>query len=510
LIPKPRDWGSYINLAGFFFLEGASTYKPPKDLVDFLDAGEPPVYIGFGSIVVDDPVALTNMIFTAVKNLGIRALVSKGWGGIGGDEVPEGVHLLGNVPHDWLFPKMSAVVHHGGAGTTAISIATGKPTVVVPFFGDQGFWGAMVARAGAGPDPIPFKQMTAETLTKSMQFALKPETLERAKELANQIQNEDGTAEGARLFCESLNLDNMRCMLCPKRVAVWHVKRTKLRLSAFAATVLAKNGLLKEGDLEIIHHKEWAVDEGPEGPLSGGVAALVGSLTDFMLGVGHLSHSIAKASLHELQHPLHILPQSQKHSLDGSQEPNVSERTRTNNGSDGTVRISEEARQEEGGNKEIKNDPSSSKKGQKRWVKANKNPMHLQSRRKIASVFPGLLYNKGDGPSSIFLEKRRRNKLVRQQKKEEDGSKAEGGDRQESDGKRIRAFVVDILETSGKITKVIVKLPMEITYNVANGFHNAPILFLGDETVRKHYRITGVGSGLVAAGRVSVFLLYIT
>jgi sterol 3beta-glucosyltransferase len=149
LIPKPKDWGPNINVAGYFFLEGAKTYKPPKELTDFLNAGQPPVYIGFGSIVVDDPAALTKLILTAVKTCAIRAVVLRGWSELGSGNMPEGIYLLENVPHDWLFPRVSAVVHHGGAGTTAIGIASGKPTVVVPFFGDQGFWGAMIHRAGA-------------------------------------------------------------------------------------------------------------------------------------------------------------------------------------------------------------------------------------------------------------------------------------------------------------------------------------------------------------------------
>jgi UDP:flavonoid glycosyltransferase YjiC (YdhE family) len=95
-----------------------------------LDAGEPPVYIGFGSIVVDDPDKFTKMIFEAVKQAGVRALVSKGWG-----DPPESVYMLDNTPHDWLFPKVSCVVHHGGAGTTAIGLKCGKPTMIVPFFG---------------------------------------------------------------------------------------------------------------------------------------------------------------------------------------------------------------------------------------------------------------------------------------------------------------------------------------------------------------------------------------
>jgi UDP:flavonoid glycosyltransferase YjiC (YdhE family) len=137
LIPKPADWGNHINISGFYFLDLASNYQPAPDLKAFLDAGPPPVYIGFGSIVVDDPNAMTKMIFEAIEITGQRALVSKGWGGLGADElgIPEGVFMLGNVPHDWLFKHVSCVVHHGGAGTTAAGIACGKPTVIVPFFG---------------------------------------------------------------------------------------------------------------------------------------------------------------------------------------------------------------------------------------------------------------------------------------------------------------------------------------------------------------------------------------
>lgn len=141
LIPRPSDWGEHINITGFSFLDAGSNYTPPDDLAEFLAKGPPPVYIGFGSIVVDDPVGLTKLLLEAVKLAGVRAIVSKGWGGVGGGDVPDNIYLIGNCPHDWLFKRVSCVVHHGGAGTTAAGIALGKPTVVVPFFGDQPFWG---------------------------------------------------------------------------------------------------------------------------------------------------------------------------------------------------------------------------------------------------------------------------------------------------------------------------------------------------------------------------------
>lgn len=130
LIPKPKDWGSHISISGFYFLNLASDYTPTPELQKFLDDGPPPVYIGFGSIVLDDPNAMTEIIFEATKMIagGRRVLLSKGWGGMGAEElrVPEYVFMLGNVPHDWLFKHVECVVHHGGAGTTAAGIAAGK------------------------------------------------------------------------------------------------------------------------------------------------------------------------------------------------------------------------------------------------------------------------------------------------------------------------------------------------------------------------------------------------
>lgn len=244
LIPKPEDWGSHIDISGFSFLKSAANYAPPADLLEFLNAGPPPLYIGFGSIVVDDPNKLTSMIYGAVKRAGVRALVSKGWGGIGGETPPEGVFLLGNVPHDWLFKHVSGVVHHGGAGTSAIGIALGKPTVVVPFFGDQPFWGAMISKAGAGPEPVPFKKMTEDTLYNSIVQALAPDIKLNVKKMSEKIAGESGAETAAASFQQTLEIDSMRCMICPDQLATWTAKKSKYRLSSLAASVIVDHGLL--------------------------------------------------------------------------------------------------------------------------------------------------------------------------------------------------------------------------------------------------------------------------
>jgi UDP:flavonoid glycosyltransferase YjiC (YdhE family) len=211
------------------------------------------VYIGFGSIVVDDPDGLTALIMAAIEKTGVRALVSQGWGGLGtkNGQLPANVFMLGNCPHDWLFPRVSCVVHHGGAGTMAAGIAAGKPTVIVPFFGDQPFWGDMIARAGAGPAPIPYKKLTVDGLAAAIQEALRPETTARAEDLAAKIKEENGVISGMESFSASLPADKMRCSVLEEQVAVWRYKKSDILLSAPAAAVLAEKKHLDYDDLKL-------------------------------------------------------------------------------------------------------------------------------------------------------------------------------------------------------------------------------------------------------------------
>lgn len=276
LIPKPKDWDSHIKITGFSFLEQASSYTPPQDLVDFLAAGSTPIYIGFGSIVVDDPNALTQLIKDAIKIAGVRAIVSKGWGGLGSGDSVEDIYYIGNSPHDWLFRQVSAVVHHGGAGTTAAGIALGRPTVVVPFFGDQPFWGQMIAKAGAGPVPVPFKEMTAESLAESITFALQPKVQIAVEEMAAHIAAETGAADTADDWNERTDIDDFRCDLFPERLAIWQHKKNGAQLSGFAVSCLVQNHVIDRGDVHLLKRKHWYVDEGAEYPILGVIATVTG------------------------------------------------------------------------------------------------------------------------------------------------------------------------------------------------------------------------------------------
>lgn len=300
LIPKPADWGPEIDIAGFVFLDLASSFQPPKTLVEFLDAGEPPVYIGFGSIVVDDPDKFTALIFKAVEKSGVRALVSKGWGGLGDEgDTPQNIYMLENTPHDWLFPRVSAVVHHGGAGTTAIGLKCGKPTMIVPFFGDQPFWGAMVANAGAGArQPIPYKHLSIDALAEGIKQCLSPEAKAAAEKIAAAIAAEgDGARNAVRSFHSHLQLQgekSMRCSILVDRVATWQVKKSPLRLSTLAAELLVEKRRLKWHNLRPIRNCDWNDFEGPGEPLTGGGAALLGTAGGVVKGIGSVPVRIAR------------------------------------------------------------------------------------------------------------------------------------------------------------------------------------------------------------------------
>ena len=242
-----------MSVVGFYFLRSPPNYNPDPALAEFLACGPMPIYIGFGSIVVKDPEAMTKLILDAVARCGQRALISKGWGDLGSRTATNSsrVHFLGNVPHDWLFQRVSCVVHHGGAGTTAAGIAAGRPTVVIPFFGDQQFWGERIALAGAGPRPIPKAKLTAEALANAIQEALKPATLERAEELRKKIAEESGCTMGAKVFHEKLPLNTLRCPIAPNNVAAWKVKGSKRPISALGAAILIDRKIIKIGDLRL-------------------------------------------------------------------------------------------------------------------------------------------------------------------------------------------------------------------------------------------------------------------
>ncbi|PKI55504.1 hypothetical protein CRG98_024116 [Punica granatum] len=201
LVPKPKDWGAEIDVVGFCFLDLASSYKPPELLVKWLEEGEKPIYFDFGSLPIPEPGKMTDIIVEALEITGQRGIINRGWGGLGNLAEPKDyVFLLENCPHDWLFKQCNAVVHHGGAGTTAAGLRAACPTTVVPFFGDQTFWGDRVYARGLGPAPIPVDNFSLEKLVDAIRFMLDPKVKERSIELARAMENEDGVNGAVKAF----------------------------------------------------------------------------------------------------------------------------------------------------------------------------------------------------------------------------------------------------------------------------------------------------------------------
>lgn len=451
LIPKPPDWGNHINITGFSFLKLANSYTPPLDLTTFLEKGPPPIYIGFGSIVIDNPQALTQLIFKAVKAAGVRVILSKGWGGFGSaDDLPEDVYLIGNCPHDWLFQRVAAVVHHGGAGTTAAGIAAGKPTVIVPFFGDQPFWGQMIARAGAGPVSVPFKELTAEILAESIKFALKPETQEAVKAMAYNIGEEDGAGDTAQDFQNRLNVDHLRCDICPDRVANWIHTKTGAHLSSFAVACLIDQELIKPNESELLRHKHWYVDEGAENPLIGLTAAVTG----FFSAVGTATSDYSQR-LKERHTRSASLPSKQKENKIKSPITNGQARG--------------------GALKEVMNPLTLTPTEMENVaLKMATKSLHKVDVASSIAPQPPTLYNK-----------RKETWRVKEH------------------GRHGKAYYVTRVtgRYAAEVAKAGVKTPVALFYNMANGFHNAPSYGFGGYEIRRRDEITGLGSGVKTAGK---------
>lgn len=203
--PAPRDWPDTVVQTGWWFLDGADPLDPapehvPAALVDFLEAGPPPVYVGFGSMVPADPEQTWADVREALRRAGVRGVL------LGDPDAAESVRPAGDdeiitlpsADHGWLFPRTAAVVHHGGAGTTGAGLRAGVPGIICPFFSDQPFWGGRVSGLNAGPEPLPIKQLTPEALTQRIQRALGDEEMRAsAAGLGERIRAEDGAATAA-------------------------------------------------------------------------------------------------------------------------------------------------------------------------------------------------------------------------------------------------------------------------------------------------------------------------
>jgi len=157
--PRPFDWGDNVKVTGYWKMPVKSDWNPPESLLDFLNNGSKPVFIGFGSMAEDNPEETQSIIFKALDLTGKRGVVVKGWSDYSSAGTPKNVYILDQAPYDWLFEKMEAAIHHGGMGTTGFSLMSGIPTAVVHTLPDQIFWGRQLAALGVGPEPVPRKKL---------------------------------------------------------------------------------------------------------------------------------------------------------------------------------------------------------------------------------------------------------------------------------------------------------------------------------------------------------------
>ncbi|HUI93127.1 MAG TPA: glycosyltransferase [Chitinivibrionales bacterium] len=206
VVKPPTDWPPNATATGYWFLDLASAWTPPAGLVDFVNAGPPPVSIGFGSMNNSDPAAATKLVADALRLAGQRGILLSGWGGLATAALPDNGYMMESAPHDWLFPRMAAVVHHCGAGTTGAGLRAGVPAVPVPFFADQLFWARRLHELGVAPRPVPWKKLTAENLAQAIHEAVTNKEIKiRSEELGKKIRAEDGVGVAVEIaenyFC---------------------------------------------------------------------------------------------------------------------------------------------------------------------------------------------------------------------------------------------------------------------------------------------------------------------
>jgi sterol 3beta-glucosyltransferase len=192
VVLRPADWNKHIHITGYWFAE-EKHWDPPEGLRHFLDAGKPPVFIGFGSMPIKNPHRTNEVILEVLKRSGQRGIVHSGWGSLGDLSLPDNVFKIEYAPYSWLFPRMGMTLHHGGSGTTAYALRSGKPSCIVPFVFDQFYWGKRIAELGVGPKPIPYKKLTVDNLQQAIEVGVHdPRIQQDSRELGKRISDESG------------------------------------------------------------------------------------------------------------------------------------------------------------------------------------------------------------------------------------------------------------------------------------------------------------------------------
>ncbi len=200
---RPADWNPHVYQKGYWFVEEPTEYSPSIELAAFLGKGEKPVYVGFGSMFDrDEAKKISRIIIDALTLSGKRGIISGGIGSL--EKLPDGILAIDGAPHSWLFPRMAAVCHHGGAGTSAAGFRAGVPSIITPFALDQFAWAQRSYELGVGSKPLPAKRLSAQLLAEAIRFATSRDRIENARILGENIARENGAQEAALVIAEAL------------------------------------------------------------------------------------------------------------------------------------------------------------------------------------------------------------------------------------------------------------------------------------------------------------------
>jgi UDP:flavonoid glycosyltransferase YjiC (YdhE family) len=201
IVPAPPDWPEILFVTGYWFLDEGEDWRPPADLAAFLEAKPTPIYIGFGSMPEKDTAHMTQLILDALRLSEQRCVLLSGWAGLGQEQLPDTVYRVESIPHTWLFKRVAAVVHHGGAGTTASGLRAGVPSIVTPYATDQFFWASRVTESGMGPRSVPYHKLTADGLAAMIrQTVTDPEMRMKAAAIGQCIEAEDGVGKAVEVI----------------------------------------------------------------------------------------------------------------------------------------------------------------------------------------------------------------------------------------------------------------------------------------------------------------------
>lgn len=206
VMPRDESWPPTTVVTGYWFDTPDATWQPPAELAEFLARHPRPVYLGFGSMAAKNPKTTLALLLDALAATGQAGIIYSGWAGLASTEdLPENVLLIHDAPHDWLFPRMGALIHHGGAGTTAAGLRAGVPATVVAHMADQPYWGRRLYELGMGARPIPRYKLSAARLAQAIQTMLDdPAMPNRAAELGARIRAETGVANAVRAITQLL------------------------------------------------------------------------------------------------------------------------------------------------------------------------------------------------------------------------------------------------------------------------------------------------------------------